>query len=61
MNALALLKDDHEKVTGILEKIDETTERAIQSREELFKQDEIEELGDRLQEAKRVQKSAMAG
>jgi len=150
MNAFTLLKDDHEKVAGILEKIDETTERAIKGREELFTQlkseleihtrieeeilyptleeyeetraisleayeehavvkqllkelssqpkddeqwtakftvlkeniehhveeeegemfkkarkvlseDEIEELGDRLQEAKRVQKSAMAG
>ena len=150
MNAFTLLKDDHEKVAGILEKIDETTERGIKGREELFTQlkseleihtrieeeilyptleeyeetraisleayeehavvkqllkelssqpkddeqwtakftvlkeniehhveeeegemfkkarkvlseDEIEELGDRLQEAKRVQKSAMAG
>ena len=38
MNAFTLLKDDHEKVAGILEKIDETTERATKSREELFKQ-----------------------
>ena len=150
MNAFTLLKADHKKVAGILEKIDETTERATKGREELFTQlkneldvhtrieeeilypaleeyeetraialeayeehalvkqllaelasapkndeewtakftvlkeniehhveeeegemfkkarkvlseDEIEELGDRLQEAKRVQKSAMAG
>ena len=150
MNAFTLLKADHEKVAGILEKIDATTERAAKGREELFAQlkneldvharieeeilypaleeyeetrdialeayeehavvkqllkelssqpkddeqwtakftvlkeniehhveeeegemfkkarkvlseDEIEELGDRLQEAKRVQKSAMAG
>ena len=38
MNAFTLLKNDHEKVAGILEKIDETTERAIKSREELFAQ-----------------------
>ena len=36
MNAFTLLKDDHEKVAGILEKIDGTTERATKSREELF-------------------------
>jgi len=38
MNAFTLLKDDHEKVAGILEKIDETTERATKGREELFTQ-----------------------
>ena len=38
MNAFTLLKDDHEKVAGILEKIDGTTERAIKGREELFAQ-----------------------
>ena len=38
MNAFILLKADHEKVAGILEKIDGTTERATQSREQLFKQ-----------------------
>jgi iron-sulfur cluster repair protein YtfE (RIC family) len=38
MNAFTLLKDDHEKVAGILEKIDGTTERATKGREELFAQ-----------------------
>jgi len=38
MNAFTLLKADHKKVAGILEKIDETTERAIKTREELFTQ-----------------------
>jgi iron-sulfur cluster repair protein YtfE (RIC family) len=36
MNPFALLKSDHEKVAGILETIDKTTERAIKTREELF-------------------------
>lgn len=38
MNAFTLLKNDHEKVAGILEKIDATTERATKGREELFAQ-----------------------
>lgn len=38
MNAFTLLKADHEKVAGILEKIDGTTERATKGREELFTQ-----------------------
>ena len=38
MNAFTLLKADHEKVAGILEKIDGTTERATKGREELFAQ-----------------------
>ena len=38
MNAFTLLKADHEKVAGILDKIDETTERATKGREELFAQ-----------------------
>ena len=38
MNAFELLKSDHKKVAGILEKIDETTERALKTREELFTQ-----------------------
>jgi len=38
MNAFTLLKADHKKVAGILEKIDETTERATKGREELFTQ-----------------------
>lgn len=36
MNAFTLLKSDHEKVAGILEEIDSTTERALKTREELF-------------------------
>jgi iron-sulfur cluster repair protein YtfE (RIC family) len=36
MNAFTLLKKDHEKVAGMLEKIEETTERAIVGRDELF-------------------------
>jgi len=36
MNAFALLKADHEKVAGILEDIEGTTERATKGREELF-------------------------
>jgi hypothetical protein len=38
MNAFTLLKTDHKKVAGILEKIDATTERAVKTREELFTQ-----------------------
>lgn len=38
MNAFALLKADHEKVAGILETIEETTERAVKGRDELFAQ-----------------------
>ncbi len=38
MNAFALLKEDHQRVAGILEKIDATTERGIKTREELFTQ-----------------------
>ena len=33
MNAFALLKEDHQRVAGILEKIDATTERGIKTRE----------------------------
>ena len=36
MNAFTLLKQDHEAVAGLLEKIDQTTERGIKTREELF-------------------------
>jgi hemerythrin-like domain-containing protein len=36
MNAFNLLKTDHEKVAGILASIEETTERAIKGRDELF-------------------------
>jgi hemerythrin superfamily protein len=38
MNAFTLLKADHKKVAGILEKLDETTERGVKTREELFTQ-----------------------
>ena len=38
MNPFTLLKEDHEKVAGILEKIDATTERGVKTREELFTQ-----------------------
>ena len=36
MDAITLLKADHEKVSGIFEKLEETTERAEKTREELF-------------------------
>jgi iron-sulfur cluster repair protein YtfE (RIC family) len=36
MNPFTLLKADHEKVAKLLEKIDETTERAVKGRDELF-------------------------
>jgi iron-sulfur cluster repair protein YtfE (RIC family) len=38
MDVFELLKGDHEKVSGILEKIDQTTERGLKTREELFSQ-----------------------
>jgi iron-sulfur cluster repair protein YtfE (RIC family) len=38
MNAFELLKKDHEKVAGIFEKLEPTTERALKTREELFTQ-----------------------
>ena len=38
MNAFTLLKADHKKVAGILEKLDATTERGVKTREELFTQ-----------------------
>ena len=36
MNAFTLLKQDHETVAGLLEKIDKTTERGLKTREDLF-------------------------
>jgi hemerythrin-like domain-containing protein len=36
MNALELLKNDHQKVSGFLEKLDQTTERAVKTRDETF-------------------------
>jgi hypothetical protein len=38
MDAITLLKTDHEKVAGIFEKLEETTERAEKTRQELFMQ-----------------------
>jgi hypothetical protein len=38
MDAITLLKTDHEKVSGIFEKLEETTESAEKTREELFAQ-----------------------
>ena len=38
MNVFTLLKADHKKVAGILEKIDSTTERGVKTREDLFTQ-----------------------
>ena len=37
MNALDLLLADHEKVRKLLEELDKTTERGVQTRQELFK------------------------
>jgi hemerythrin-like domain-containing protein len=36
LDALSLLKDDHDKVKDMLEKLDQTTERAVKTREEVF-------------------------
>ena len=36
MDALKLLKDDHDKVKKILTELEDTTERALKTREELF-------------------------
>lgn len=36
MNPFNLLKSDHEKVAGLLDSIEETTERAAKGRDELF-------------------------
>jgi hypothetical protein len=36
MDALSLLKEDHDKVKKMLNELDETTERAIKTREEVF-------------------------
>lgn len=38
MNVFTLLKTDHKKVAGILEKLDSTTERGVKTREDLFAQ-----------------------
>ena len=36
MDAIKLLKDDHDKAKKMLEELDATTERAVKTREELF-------------------------
>lgn len=36
MNAFELLKKDHQKVSELFKQLDETTERAVKTREELF-------------------------
>jgi hemerythrin-like domain-containing protein len=36
MDAITLLKDDHDKVKKLLEQVDSTTERGVKTREELF-------------------------
>ena len=36
MDALALLKSDHEKVKGLLSQLEKTTERGVKTRQELF-------------------------
>jgi hypothetical protein len=36
MDALGLLKEDHDKVTKMLEELESTTERGVKTREELF-------------------------
>jgi len=38
MDAFELLKQDHEKVAGILDKLEPTTERGVKTRDELFAQ-----------------------
>jgi iron-sulfur cluster repair protein YtfE (RIC family) len=38
MDAFELLKKDHEKVSGIFEKLEPTTERGVKTREDLFAQ-----------------------
>src|ERR1044072_9876921 len=38
MNAFQLLKEDHQKVSGIFQQIEPTTERAEKTRTELFAQ-----------------------
>jgi hemerythrin-like domain-containing protein len=36
MDAITLLKDDHDKLKKLLEELDHTTERGVKTREELF-------------------------
>ena len=38
MDVIALLKKDHEKIAALLDKLEDTTERAEKTRDELFRQ-----------------------
>jgi len=42
MDALTLLKDDHDKVRKLLDELDSTTERGVKTREELFAKIKLE-------------------
>src|SRR6187401_2286031 len=42
MNALDLLLADHEKVRKLLEELDKTSERGVQTRQDLFKRVKVE-------------------
>ena len=36
MDAISLLKDDHDEVKKLLDKLDSTTERGVKTRDELY-------------------------
>jgi hemerythrin-like domain-containing protein len=42
MDAIALLKQDHDKVKGLLRELEPTTERAVKTRQELFDKIKLE-------------------
>jgi hemerythrin-like domain-containing protein len=42
VNALSLLKEDHDKVKKLLTELDATTERGVKTREELFRKVKLE-------------------
>ena len=42
MNALQLLEDDHKKVKKLLDEADETDEKAVETRQELFSRIKVE-------------------
>ncbi|HMF58490.1 MAG TPA: hemerythrin domain-containing protein, partial [Pyrinomonadaceae bacterium] len=51
MNAFELLKEDHKKVSEIFAKLEETTERAVKTREEVFARLQTElEIHTRIEE-----------
>lgn len=51
MNAFELLKKDHKKVSELFKQLEETTERAVKTREELFAQVKQElEIHSRIEE-----------